>query len=344
MSVEQNITVVGAGIVGLWQALMLARAGYRVRLIDQHDDPLRCNASSYAGGMLAPDCEAESAPDIVRDLGRQGIALWRDVYSDVRTSGSLVVAGARDRSELGRFADVTERHTHLDAQQLAKLEPDLGERFSEGLFFSDEAHVATPDALRFLLKACEGSGVEVRFGTAWSEETSARDIVIDCRGFGARDVVCGLRGVRGERVILQTRDIHLARPVRLLHPRYPFYVVPWGGGLFMVGATVIESQDDGPITLRSGLELLGAAYALHPAFGEAQIVSWGAGLRPAFADNVPRVLVEHDRQVIRVNGAFRHGFLLAPVLAEAVCTLIRTGKSTHPLIVMDQASVPAFQT
>ena len=53
----------------------------------------------------------------------------------------------------------------------------------------------------------------------------------------------------------------LRRPVRLLHPRFPIYVVPWSGNRFMVGATQIESEADGPVTLRSALELLGAAYA-----------------------------------------------------------------------------------
>ena len=116
---------------------------------------------------------------------------------------------------------------------------------------------------------------------------------------GARGELADLRGVRGERLVLRTREIGLQRPVRLLHPRHPIYVVPWGDGLFMLGATVIESDDAGPVTVRSALELLGSAYALHPAFAEAEIVEMGAGVRPAFADNVPKIVVRgphHPRQ------------------------------------------------
>ena len=120
---------------------------------------------------------------------------------------------------------------------------------------------------------------------------ASRDLVVDCRGMGARGELADLRGVRGERVVLRTREIGFKRPVRLLHPRHPIYVVPWGDGLFMLGATVIESDDAGPVTVRSALELLGSAYALHPAFAEAEIVEIGAGVRPAFADNVPRIVV-----------------------------------------------------
>jgi hypothetical protein len=56
----------------------------------------------------------------------------------------------------------------------------------------------------------------------------------------------------------------------------------------MVGATMIESEFAGPITARSLMELLNAAYALHPAFADAVVVETGAGIRPAFPDNFPR--------------------------------------------------------
>ena len=62
------------------------------------------------------------------------------------------------------------------------------------------------------------------------------------------------------------------------------------------------------------LDLLGAAFTLHPALGEAEILELGADLRPALPDNLPRV--ERTGRVIRVNGLFRHGFLLAPALAR----------------------------
>ncbi|MGE3627995.1 MAG: FAD-dependent oxidoreductase, partial [Hyphomicrobiales bacterium] len=119
----------------------------------------------------------------------------------------------------------------------------------------------------------------------------------------------------------------LRRPVRLLHPRFPIYVVPWDGGRYMIGATQIESEDPGPVTLRSALELLSTAYALHPAFGEAQILEFGAGLRPSFPDNLPRIVVRNDH--IYVNGLYRHGFLLAPALAELTARWLDTGE-THP--------------
>lgn len=328
---KQDITVVGAGILGLWQALTLARAGHRVRLVEASEDPFAATASRYAGAMLAPDCEAEAAPEVVRRFGHEGLALWRAVYPHLMEEGTLVIAAARDRSELNRFAKLTGGHKTLDAGGIADLEPDLGDRFAAGLHFPDEAHMETPHAMAFLLDQACRAGAEVVLGEQ-ALISELEGVVVDCRGMAAADDLDTLRGVRGERLIVHAPDVTLHRPVRLLHPRHPLYVVPWPGNRFMIGATVIESEDDGPATVRSALELMGNVYALHPGFGEAQILEIGAGLRPAFPDNVPRIYLKDHGRVIRVNGAYRHGFLLAPVLAEVVAATLADPATRHPLL------------
>jgi glycine oxidase len=331
VTIGKTITVVGAGIAGLWQALSLLKAGYRVRLLDSSLEPFADAASRLAGAMIAPECEAEAAPRIVRDLGRESLALWKAVYPAVIENGTLVVASARDRADLTRFQRMTERHHVLNAEEIGALEPQLADRFDVALFFGSEAHMDATAALFKLLEAVDSLGGDVQFGASDIEGWNGCDQVIDCRGFGARDAIPGLRGVRGERIVIRTHDVALARPVRLLHPRQPIYVVPQGDGRYIIGATVIEREDDGAMTLRSALELLGSAFALHPGFAEAEVLDMGAGVRPAFADNTPRIRVEDGGRTIRVNGMYRHGFLLAPVLAQAVVAFIASGTG-HPLI------------
>ena len=112
-----------------------------------------------------------------------------------------------------------------------------------------------------------------------------------------------------------------------MHPRWPLYVIPRSNNLFMLGATSLESEDD-RVSVRSALELLSAAYAVHPAFAEARILEVGVGLRPAYPDNLPRIAVDRqhgDRQRIAVNGLYRHGFLLAPALAELTLAYVQHG-------------------
>ncbi len=165
------------------------------------------------------------------------------------------------------------------------------------------------------------SGGSIKFNSEANPD-DLDGVVIDCRGLAARDTQGGLRGVKGEMIVIETDEVELSRPVRLIHPRWPLYVIPRGDNRFMLGATTIEAEDNG-VSVRSALELLGAAYAVHPAFAEARIVEFGSGLRPAFPDNLPHIAVHNEK--IAVNGLYRHGFLLAPALAELTLSYVTRG-------------------
>ncbi len=309
-------TVIGAGVAGLWAALALSRAGLSVRLLDRAGAPGPHGCSWWAGGMLAPLCEGAVAEPAVVRLGQTAAAAWGQV-TEVVQRGSLVVALARDRGEIDRFARRTVGHRTVTGE-VATLEPDLpGVRHA--LFFEGEAHLDPRRALADLVAALAARGVTVEVAEATPEDIPGP--VVDARGLAAG--LPGLRGVRGEMAVLRAPDIRLTRPVRLLHPRHPLYIVPRAGGLFMLGATQIESADRRGATARSLMELLGAAYALDPRFAEAEVVETGADRRPAFADNVPRVLVRG--RVVHLNGLFRHGYLMAPALARQACDYLTTG-------------------
>jgi len=334
---NRNIVIFGAGILGLWQALLFARSGHQVRVIEKSRRPFSDAASQYAGAMIAPFCEAESAEAVVRELGFEAAAIWRQLVPGLIENGSLVVAGARDQNELKRFARLTEGHETIGAASIAELEPDLADRFHAALYFEHEAHMITPTTMQAILQLAMDAGASFDFGEDASVSSVARaklnaDIIVDCRGLGAREELPDLRGVRGERILVRTRELNLSRPVRLLHPRYPFYAVPWDNGRVLIGATLIESEDTTPMTVRSALELLGMAYALHPAFGEAEILEMSAGVRPSFSDNIPRVIVRDNGRHLFVNGAYRHGFLLAPMLARVTHDFVAGTVQTHPLL------------
>jgi glycine oxidase len=313
--------VIGAGVVGLTTALTLAERGARVTLVERSPE-LGGNASWLAGGMLAPFCEGESAPPSVVELGQQAIDWWDARVPGVTRQGTLVVAPPRDTSEIDRFAARTRGHMRVDEARIAELEPDLAGRFRRGLFFADEGHLDPRAALSALTERLRAKGGEIRFGVD-GEAPGDADVVMDCRGWAAREALPELRGVRGEMMRIRSREVTLARAVRFLHPRIPLYIVPRANNEFMIGATMIESAEKGAVSVRSAIELLSAAYALHPAFGEAEILEMSADVRPAFPDNEPRVERRGDR--IFVNGFYRHGFLLAPAFAARAAVLAFEG-------------------
>lgn len=316
-----DITVVGAGVAGLCVATELAARGFAPRIVDKASRPGPHACSWWAGGMLAPMCEGESAEEPVVRLGREAAGWWQRHAGIVSTQGTLVLALARDRRELERFARRTAGHRRLDAEALAVLEPDLAGRAADALFFPEEAHLDPRAALAALVEGLARRGIRIERA---GEEPPRDGLVIDCRGLAARDALPDLRGVKGEMVVLRSAELSLARPVRLLHPRYPLYIVPRGGGVFMLGATQIEAGERRRVTARSLMELLSAAYALHPALGEAEVIETGTDARPAFPDNLPRI--RRRGRTLYVNGLFRHGFLLAPVLARMVADWLATNE------------------
>ncbi|HZE91624.1 MAG TPA: FAD-dependent oxidoreductase, partial [Rhizobacter sp.] len=139
------------------------------------------------------------------------------------------------------------------------------------------------------------------------------DWVFDVRGLGARPDL-PLRGVRGEILWVHAPGLMLRRPLRLLHPRSRVYLVPRPDNVVVVGASEIESEDRSPMSVRTALALLSAAHSVLPELAEGRIVHMETNLRPALPDNLPH----HETQpgLTRLNGLFRHGWLIAPAMVE----------------------------
>ena len=163
---ETTVSVIGAGIAGVWQALAFARAGFSVTLHERAAsvDAMHSATSHWAGGMLAPWCESESAEPLITRLGERALTLWRDALPDTPFNGSLVVAHPRDRADLYRFAQLTGNHRSVDAAEISEIEPALAGQFREGLLFSGEGHVEPRIVLPQLYGLIEDAGGRLAFG------------------------------------------------------------------------------------------------------------------------------------------------------------------------------------
>lgn len=338
--------VVGAGVLGRLLALRLAREGWRVTLLDR-DDAQGTRSCTWTGaGMLSPYCEREAAERLITDLGIYSCERWPELLKSLarpvfyQEKGSLVVAHPNDRDELERLRRrVLERAVRADqmrevrGDELRELEPELGGRFAVGLYFPLERHLDNRELMAGLAASFSSAGVDFRPVTEVTRVAPHRvetatgaleaDWILDCRGLGAASDLPDLRGVRGEICYLHAPDVHLRRPVRMMHPRYSIYIVPRADHVYLVGATMIESNDLGPATVRSALELLSAAYSVQPAFAEARLLETSVNCRPGFPDNHPRFVVADG--LMRINGLFRHGFLISPALVDFAWQYLRDG-------------------
>ncbi|KAF1029780.1 MAG: tRNA 5-methylaminomethyl-2-thiouridine biosynthesis bifunctional protein MnmC [Burkholderia plantarii] len=321
MSGAVDVLVLGGGLVGRLIAWRLAGDGLRVSLVERGDAAGTGAAAWVAAAMLAPLAEAASAELLITELGAASLERWPGWLAELpepvffQRNGTLVVWHQADRAEAPLF----ERRVRANAP--ASLVDGgfvtLAGRFARGLLLPREGQLDNRQTLAALAAGLAERGVQTHWNTA--AETAALPaaaLTIDCRGLGAKPVWPALRGIRGEVARVHAPGIGLARPVRLLHPRYPLYIAPKQNDLYVIGATEVEGEDMSPVSVRSALELLSAAFSVHPAFGEARILELAAHCRPTLPDHRPAIVWDGGAQ-LAVNGLYRHGFMIAPEVAQA---------------------------
>jgi glycine oxidase len=347
-----SIGIAGAGLLGRLLAWQLGQLGLRVTVFDPAHGPapmfgpdaasgVQHAAAFTAAGMLCPLAELDNAEPATAVLGWRSIALWRAFVAQLPNApffseqGSLLLAHRQDRAAADRVlarvahgmqspvwqaAGMLAEPSALSMAQLAALEPCV-QGAAHAWLLPGEAQidaVTTMAALHTDAKNVQWNWREpvlsIKPGyLQTSSGTHHFDCVFDVRGTGAAPDM-PVRGVRGEMVWLQAPGLGLQRPVRLLHPRHRVYIVPRPGDVVLVGASEIESEDHSPMSLRSAVELMAAAHSVLPALAEARIIRMDTNLRPALPDNAPRI--DCAAGLVRINGLFRHGWLLAPALVE----------------------------
>jgi glycine oxidase len=324
-----DVAIVGGGLLGRLLAWRASRAGLCVALYDAGSLAGEGSAAWVAAGMIAPASEAVEADAEIVAMGRRSLSLWPQWLAELsqpvfyRDAGTLLLWHREDAAEARRFEnllaarDAQAHLAYIGAGRINELEPALDSRFRQALYLPGEAQIDNRELLRVLAIALEETGVQCHWHTLVAGNAlPVADMVVDCRGMGARQDWRSLRGVRGEIVRLHAPELELRHILRLLHPRYSVYVVPRAEGKLVVGATSIESDDRSPVSVRGALELLTSAYSVLPVLAEARILEFATQVRPTLPDNRPAFLYDRERRVLRINGLYRHGFLLSPTIVE----------------------------
>ena len=351
---HKKIAILGGGLVGRLLAWRLSSESYdstkdngiksrvEITVFEKGSlSPIPADsdkaAAFTAAAMISPMSELVASELEIYKLGQKSLTLWPLWLSQLGSSqhfhqqGSLVLAHPNAVGELHQFkrdlsyklnqqSNAAALKVLSDRQQLEALEPAINSHFQNGIYLPTEAHIDHNEVLQDLIIQAEKLGVNFSEHCCLEpndERLKDYDIIFDCRGTGLKEK--GFRGVRGEVIRLESKEVTLKRPIRLMHPRYKLYIVPKPNHQFIIGATEIESEDKSSISLRSSMELMSALSAVNPAFAEARIISQDTNLRPAYMNNLPRIeqsLSDLGKPIIRINGLYRHGYLIGPALVE----------------------------
>lgn len=328
----KKVAVVGAGICGSLTAWYGQQLGFEVHVYEP--DAQKQSCSFTAAGMLAPMAELESAEQTVYQLGMQSLALWPKIIASLesnaeqkpifyRDNGTLVVSHRQDDAVFHQFVNSLKNKLsddfsdHCELMGNQHIESEL-KPLGTSLYLKNEAQVDAHQVMHALHTSLQShSKWHCQHATTIEKNNvngGRYDWVFDCRGLAAAEEIPGLHGVRGEVIMVKAPQVNIQHMVRVMHPRYRIYIVPRENDNYMIGATEIQSDDTGPISVRSTLELLSAAFSVHSGFAEARILSMDTNARPAMLNHLP--FIDHQSGLTRINGLYRHGYLLAPAVVE----------------------------
>lgn len=361
----RHIAISGAGVVGLACALELRRRGLRVTVFEA-GHPMR-EASWAAGGMLAVD-DPENPPAL-RPLSRYSRSLYEAFLAQITSLSGLPVP-LRTRQTLqvvrGNTSSLgTLLATPLAFEQALQLVPGLVPAQDGGrirYLLLEEASLDPRDLCAALPAAARAAGVDLRDhqpvervdcidgGVRVSSPRSSvdADVFLNCSGAWAGLVSGSTSDVHSHAGCEQQRTTSDVTPCKgqmlvVGAPAAPpltcvlrspeVYLIPRGDGRIAIGATV-EDAGFSKSTDAAALELLRRrAAALWPPIADAPLLECWAGLRPATADGLPLLGMEHRHGSSGLDSAgagrrwiaaghYRNGILLAPGTAACMAALL----------------------
>jgi glycine oxidase len=323
-SEHHDVAVVGGGVIGLAVARRAAERGLRTLVLDAGED----GAWRYAAGMLAPVTEVEFGEDALLGLGLRALdgfpAFCAGLGVELRCDGALVVA--RDRDEAEELERLYEHRRalglaveRLRPSQARRAEPALAPTVRLALDVPGDAAVDPRVLVPALRAAVEQAGGEIR-----SERVSdltrlpAEQVVVAAGAWSGALGALPVRPVKGQ--IMRLRDPAGQDLVTRTIRTRAGYLVPRGGGRYVLGATVEERGWDTAPTSGATLELIRDLAEVLPGVLELEIEELGAGLRPGTPDNLP--VIGPAAGLVWATGHYRNGILLADVTAEAVVSVL----------------------
>jgi glycine oxidase len=337
-----DLVVAGGGIVGLTTALVAARRGLRVTLVDQ---PRAGSASRASAGMIAPSV-GEAAP-AVRDAFVAAREFYPQFLDQLLARSEITVP--LDRDGVIQFASTDEdRETlfasapataeRLNKHALATLEPALAEHAGA----LRHPHDGAVDNVT-LMGALDVAVARQSRIARMTDEVASFDAKGNLPGFrsrggtryaGKRLLVANgawagslpglprplpVRPVRGQLIRLE------GRPIRHVTYGAGGYLVPRGNSL-VVGATSEDVGLDASTTPRGLKDLRAIATRVIPVLAHASMLEHWAGLRPMAADGLPILGADPDVPALCYACGFsRNGILLAPWAAEQLLPLLLGG-------------------
>jgi glycine/D-amino acid oxidase-like deaminating enzyme len=312
-----DVVVVGAGIVGAACADEFTRRGMYVAVVDRDMVGGGATAAGMGHIVTMDDSEAQFA------LTRYSQQLWQKLRPELPIDveydqcGTIWVAAdeeemvevRRKRDYYGQREVPTEI---LNAQTLARLEPNLRPGLAGGLLVMDDAVLYPPCAARFLMERAQKQGAKLHLGRSVTQAGRSRVTMADGFEISARVVVnaagaCAANFTPG--VEIKKRKGHLVITDRyagflrhqlvelgylksahsISNDSVAFNVQPRRTGQILIGSSRQYSADQTEVDSGILARMLQRAREYMPGLAQMSAVRTWTGFRAATPDKLPLI-------------------------------------------------------
>lgn len=321
-----KIAIIGAGISGLLTALEIQSLGAQITIYDKDGFPGR-GASYAAAGMVNPSGEVTDLPLQLINAANAGVKFWSEFCKknniSINAKGSIFIA---NKSEIGDFKNYIDalKNSNLAYEILddeALLSLNFGLKFNKGIYFPNDITINSRAILKKIVMLLKEKGAQFIKSNV-NPEYLKKDYewVIDARGW--TDCSEGLIAIKGETISIVSNKPIVQMPIRFQYNDVIVYIVPNKNNIFTIGASSrLEINPNPKLSRLDGIEfLIKAANYFSPKTMKMHIKEIKCGIRPAYPDFRPRI--KYDGNIVSINGLYRHGFLLTPVMAKIIAKQI----------------------
>jgi D-amino-acid oxidase len=292
MATEERVVVVGAGVIGLTTAVVLAEAGVGVQVVAEEVPGV---TSLAAGAMWGP--YLVEPRDAVERWGRRSLEVFRGLAGDSAVTGVRLASGV----EASRTAQAPPEW----ATALPGFRPcwaaELPAGFAAGYRFTVPL-IDMPVYLGYLLRRLRAAGgTVVRCRLTSPAEAGA--VVVNCAGLGARDLVPdpGLRPIRGQHVVVAnpgladffSEDTGTSPDLLCFYPH---------GDTVVLGGTAIDGEPSLAPDAGAAARILARCAEVEPRLARARVLEHRVGARPTRAE------VRVEREVRGDGGVVVHNY------------------------------------
>ncbi len=348
MAKQQQVVIVGGGVIGLLTAYNLASEGQAVTLLERGG--LGQESSWAGGGIVSPlypwrysqavTALAHWSQDFYPQLAQRLFAAT-GVDPEVHTTGLYWLDLDDEADALAWAAREGRPLSKVDVSAAHDAVPVLGGGYAQAIYMADVANVRNPRLVKSLKAAllalpnvtiyeqCDVSGFVLGDDRVVGVNTATGQVLGDqvvlAAGawsgqlLGTLGLGLPVEPVKGQMILYKCASDFLSSMV-LAKGRY---AIPRRDGHILIGSTLEHEGFDKTPTDIALESLKASAVELIPALADAEVVGHWAGLRPGSPEGIPFIGEVPGFKGLWLNcGHYRNGLVLAPASCQLFADLL----------------------